>query len=57
MVFITWDEGEGPDKTDGETCWDTTHADSSAYPSCHVATIVISPCTTPGMTSGAYFTT
>ncbi len=41
-VFITWDEGTGADKTLGETCWDTAHADSSAYPSCHVATIVMS---------------
>jgi len=54
-VFITWDEGTGADKTLGETCWDTAHADSSAYPSCHVATIVMSPYTAPGTSSGAYF--
>ncbi len=55
VVFITWDEGSGSDKVDGETCWDATHADSSAYPSCHVATIVMSPYTTPGTASGDYF--
>ena len=55
VVFLTWDEGEGADKTNGETCWDATHADSSAYPSCHIATIVMSPYTTPGTTPGDYF--
>lgn len=55
VVFITWDEGTGSDKTDGETCWDSTHADSAAYPSCHVATIVMSPYTAPGTRSGDYF--
>lgn len=55
VVFITWDEGTGADKANGETCWDAAHADSVAYPSCHVATIVMSPHTTPGTTSGRYF--
>ncbi len=55
VVFITWDEGEGPDKVNGETCWDAAHADPVAYPSCHVATIVLSPYTTPGTVSGGYF--
>jgi phosphatidylinositol-3-phosphatase len=55
VVFITWDEGEGPDKVAGESCWDTTHANSAVYPSCHVATIVMSPFTTPGTTSSHYF--
>jgi phosphatidylinositol-3-phosphatase len=55
IVFITVDEGTGSDKVSGETCWDATHADSVTYPSCHVATIVMSPYTTPGTTSGDYF--
>lgn len=55
VVFITWEEGTGSDKVNGETCRDSTHADSSAYPSCHVATIVMSPHTRPGTTSSAYF--
>lgn len=55
VVFITWDEGTGSDKVNGETCWDTAHASSSAYPSCHVATIVMSPYTTPGTQSADYF--
>lgn len=54
-VFITWDEGAGSDLTDGETCWDSAHANSSTYPSCHVATIVMSPYTAPGTVSDAYF--
>lgn len=54
-VFITSDEGTGSDKTNGETCWDAAHSDSAAYPSCHVATIVISPYTTPGTVSAGYF--
>jgi phosphatidylinositol-3-phosphatase len=55
VIFITWDEGAGADKANGETCWDTVHASSSAYPSCHVAAIVMSPYTAPGTTSGSYF--
>ena len=43
VVFITSDEGTGSDKVNGEPCWDTTHADSAAYPSCRVATIVMFP--------------
>jgi phospholipase C len=54
-VFITWDEGVGADRADGETCSDSRHADSAAFPSCHVPTIVMSPYTTPGTTSGDYF--
>jgi hypothetical protein len=55
VVFLLWDEGEGADKVLGETCWDATHADPVAYPSCQVAAVVMSPYTTPGTTSGAYF--
>jgi uncharacterized protein len=55
VVFITWDEGVGADKANGETCWDAAHASSSAYPSCHIATIVMSPFTSPGTRSGDYF--
>ncbi len=54
-VFITSDEGTGSDKVDGETCWDATHSDSATYPSCHIATIVISPYTAPATRSGSYF--
>ncbi len=55
VVFITWDEGEGTDKVAGEHCWDSAHAHSSAYPSCWVATLVLSPYTKPGTRSWAYF--
>ncbi len=55
VVFITWDEGEGADKTAGEHCGDSTHARSSAYPSCWVAALVLSPYTKPGTKSWAYF--
>jgi phosphatidylinositol-3-phosphatase len=48
-VFITWDEGSGGYPI--EDCDDTTTTDSS----CHVATIVISPTTPAGATSGTFF--
>lgn len=48
IVFITWDEGEGADKAAGEHCWDSTHASTARYPSCRVATLVLSPYTRPG---------
>jgi phospholipase C len=46
-VFITWDEGEGGTSNDCAT--NTTDI------GCHVATIVISPSTTPGTQSGTLF--
>ena len=49
VVFLTWDEGSGGYPI--EDCDNTTTTDSS----CHVATIVISPTTPPGTTSGAFF--
>ena len=55
VVFITWDEGTGADKTFGEHCWDSTHANTSLYPSCWVATLVLSPYTRPGTRSRVYF--
>src|SRR5215469_16007141 len=45
-----------PHRVPGEcSCWDARHANSSAFPSCHVATIVMSPHTEPGRRSSAYF--
>jgi phosphatidylinositol-3-phosphatase len=55
VVFITWDEGKGADKVQGERCWSSTHANTSLYPSCWVATLVLSPFTEPGTRSGSYF--
>jgi phosphatidylinositol-3-phosphatase len=49
-VFITWDEGSGG--YPAEDCDDTTTTDAS----CHVPTIVISPTTPAGTTSGKFFT-
>jgi hypothetical protein len=46
-VFLTWDEGEGGKATQCAT--NTTDV------GCHVATIVISPSTQPGTTSGTLF--
>jgi phosphatidylinositol-3-phosphatase len=46
-VFITWDEGEGGTSTDCAT--NTTDI------GCHVATLVISPSTTPGTQSSTLF--
>jgi phosphatidylinositol-3-phosphatase len=48
-VFITWDEGSGGYPI--EDCDNTTSTDSS----CRVPTIVISPSTPPGTSSGAFF--
>jgi phospholipase C len=48
-VFITWDEGSGGFPI--EDCDDTGATDKS----CHVATIVISPSTPVGTTSGTFF--
>lgn len=55
VVFITWDEGEGADKVAAEHCWNSTHANTSLYPSCWVATLVLSPHTKPGTRSASYF--
>jgi phosphatidylinositol-3-phosphatase len=48
-VFITWDEGSGGYPI--EDCDDPTTTDTS----CRVATIVISPSTPAGTTSGTFF--
>jgi len=55
VVFITWDEGSGADDVAGEHCWDSAHANSSLYPSCRVATLVLSPYTKPRTRTGSYF--
>ena len=47
-VFITWDEGHGG--IPGEKC-----ATNTTDESCHIATIVISPSTTPGTQSATLF--
>jgi len=49
-VFITWDEGEGGSRTNGEQC-----ATNTSDVSCHVATLVISPSTKPGTQSSTLF--
>ena len=55
-IFVTWDEGAGDDESSGETCADITHADTSAYPSCWVPLLVISPSTRPGTTASTFLT-
>jgi phospholipase C len=47
VVFLTWDEGEGGTAT---RC-----ASNTTDVGCHVATVVISPSTVPGTTSGTLF--
>ncbi len=47
-LFITWDEGHGG--TVGEQC-----ATNTTDQSCHIATIVVSPSTTPGTQPAALF--
>ena len=41
-LLITWDEG-GTDRTPGESCDDTAHADVTKYPGCQVAFIALGP--------------
>ena len=49
-IFITWDEGEGPQASVGKDCsTNTTDED------CHIATIVVSPSTRPGTVSTKLF--
>jgi len=48
-VFLTWDEGSGG--YPAEDCDDPATTDTS----CRVATIVISPATPPGTTSGTFY--
>src|SRR3989441_3917864 len=55
-IFVTWDEGAGDDESSGETFADSTHADTSAYASCWVPLLVISPSTKPGTSSSSFFT-
>jgi len=55
-IFVTWDEGAGDDESDGEPCADSTHDDTSTYPSCWVPLLVISPYTKPGTASSTFLT-
>ena len=55
-IFVTWDEGAGDDESNGETCADSAHADTSKYPSCWVPLVVISPSTKPGTSSSTFLT-
>jgi hypothetical protein len=49
-IFITWDEGEGPQATIGKDCSiNTTDED------CHILTLVVSPSTRPGTVSSTLF--
>jgi hypothetical protein len=54
-IFVTWDEGSGSDSRHGERCADAAHADARNYPSCWVATLVITPSTRPGTRSSTDF--
>lgn len=56
VIFVTWDEGSGSDESHGEECADTSHADTTAYSSCWIPLIVISPSTKPGTRSATFFT-
>jgi hypothetical protein len=48
VIFITYDEGRGPDATTGENCTSETADLAGAQPSCHVPFFVIYPGTTAG---------
>ncbi len=49
VIFLTWDEGEGPSATAGENCANTTD------PSCHVVMVVIGPSVKKGKKVGTRF--
>jgi hypothetical protein len=53
-ILITWDEG-GTNRTPGERCDDSTHANVTVYPGCQVAFIAVGPAVGQTRTSG-YFT-
>ena len=53
---MTWDEGAGDDESNGETCADSSHADTSKYPSCWVPLVVISPSVKPGTAPSTFLT-
>src|SRR5712691_7426042 len=53
--FVTPNECNGADKAAGERCWNSTHANTSLFPSCWVTTLVLSPYTGRGTRSGSYF--
>src|SRR5436309_573316 len=55
-IFVTWDEGAGDDESNGETCADSSHADTSKYPSCWVPLVVISPSVKPGTAPSTFLT-
>jgi hypothetical protein len=53
-VFITTDEGAGPDEQYGEDC--TRRPPNPRQPSCHVATAVIGPYVPAGTRVGTFYT-
>jgi hypothetical protein len=50
VVFITWDEGEGPSATSGENC-----AANTTDQSCHVMAMVVAPSVKRGRRVGTLF--
>lgn len=55
VIFVTYDEGTGPDSTVGESCTNSTADLAGTRPSCHVPFFVIYPGTTPGTRDGTFF--
>lgn len=53
-VWIAYDEGFGGDYGAGEHCWDSTHSNSTGYPSCHIMAEFLSPYT-PALKSSTDF--
>lgn len=53
VIFLTWDEGVEGGRPFNEDCLATANLSDE---SCHLATIVLSPYTTPGTQASAFFT-
>jgi len=55
VIFVTYDEGWGPDATAGENCASETADLGGQQPSCHVPFFVVYPGTVPGTQDTAFF--
>jgi phospholipase C len=55
VIFVTYDEGTGPDKTAGENCASESADLGGLQSSCHVPFFVVYPGTVPGTRDAAFF--
>lgn len=55
VIFVTYDEGTGPDATADEDCSNSAADLPGTQPSCHIPFFVIYPGATPGTRDGTFF--